>query len=487
MNIVGSILHFGKMRPAAVALVEGDRTISYEELSRLVRQSAGYLALRGVRRGDRVGICLKDGADHIITLLAAAFMGAAVVPLDWRARANENARFVKALELKCVLSEPDLHVIPDCEIHLVDDEWRRATARVEIAGDPETDWADIFVISASSGSTGIPKFTAMTHQQYHFAATGMIELMDLAGTHRFLCSLPLYYSGGRNSCLSHLLRGDCVVLYSSLFSPPEYLDVLSRRQITTAALVPTMVRQFLGRAGTEPVFAGLAKTFSLGAPLHAEEKREALRKLTPNFHERYGTAETLAISVLTPADFAERADSVGRVHSLLQLEVADENGLPVRAGEIGHLRLRGPGVASPLPGQGSEANFRDGWYYPGEIARLDEAGYIFLQGRASDVIIRSGAKVYPAEVEAALAEHPGVVETAVVGCAGAGGDEEVIAFVVTRGSLPVGELLAHCRARLTPHKVPRQIRSVQYLPKNTAGKIDKLALASILGSPATRE
>jgi acyl-coenzyme A synthetase/AMP-(fatty) acid ligase len=480
MNVVGAILHFGTTRQNAPALVEGERTITYGELAGLVRRTACHLATHCLQRGDRIGLCLKDTAEHVVTLLAVALMGGVAVPLDWRARPAENARFVAALGLASVLAEVDAWLTDDCPAVLLDADWHRAVARANVGDELPGDWHDPFVISASSGSTGTPKFTLMTHLQYYFAIAGMFELMGLAGRHRFLCTLPLYYSGGRNSCIAHLLRGDCVVLYPSLFRPAEYLDVAARQRITVAALVPSMVRQLLAADGTEPLLPGLTALFCTGAPLHAEEKRQAARRLTPNFCERYGTAETLAISVLRPDDFAERVDSVGQPHSLVEIEIVDENDQPLPSGAVGRLRVRGPGLASPLPGPSAETNFRDGWYYPGEIARLDTAGYIFLHGRTSDVIVRNGAKIYPAEVEGTLTEHPGVLEAAVLGHRGADNEEVVIAFVVPRGPLPAGELLAHCRVRLTPHKVPRQIHFLGQLPKNTAGKIDKIALANSL-------
>jgi acyl-coenzyme A synthetase/AMP-(fatty) acid ligase len=486
MNVVGPILHFGKTRQGAPALVEGTRTITYGELAVLVQRTASRIAAHGVRRGDRVGLCLKDTPDHVIALLAVAVMGAVPVPLDWRARPTENALFIKGLGLTSVLAEPDVRLTQDRPMLLLDREWHRAVAQANISGEPSGDWHDPFVISATSGSTGLPKFTLMTHQQYYFAIAGMFELMGLTGRHRFLCTMPLYYSGGRNSCMAHLLRGDCVVLYPSLFSPAEYLDVVNRQRITVAGLVPTAVRQLLATGGNGPLFPGLTTLFSTGAPLYAEEKRQAARKLTPNFHERYGTAETLAISVLRPEDFADRADSVGQPHSLAEIEIVDENDQPLPSEAVGRLRFRGPGLGAPLPGQVAEMNFRNGWYYPGEVARLDEAGYIFLHGRTSDVIMRNGAKIYPAEVEGALVEHPGVVEAAVLGHRGPDNEEAVIAFVVPRGTLPAGELLAHCRTRLTPHKVPRQIFFLEQLPKNTGGKIDKIALAkSLAGDTAS--
>lgn len=366
------------------------------------------------------------------------------MPLDWRARANENARFIDGLGLTWVLAEPDARLADDGKTILLDDDWHRDVARI----DPACAWSgapdDPFIISATSGSTGSPKFTLMTHRQYHFASVGMLELMALSGIQRFLCSLPLYYSGGRNSCIAHLLRGDCVVLYPSVFHPAEYIDVVNRERITVGAVVPSVVRQLLALGGKAALMPGLAALFCSGAPLHADEKRQAVRALTPNFNERYGTAETLAISVLRPDDFADHADSVGRPHSLVQIEIADEDGRALPAGGVGRLRIRGPGVGSPLVDFAEAANFRNGCYYPGEIAHLDEAGYIFLRGRTSDVIMRAGAKVYPAEIEGILLAHPGVLEAAVLGHPGADNEEMVIAFVVPLGNLSTGELVAHC-------------------------------------------
>jgi acyl-coenzyme A synthetase/AMP-(fatty) acid ligase len=477
MNVVGPILHFGKTRPNAPALIEGERTISYHELAMLVARTAGHLAALGLQRGDRVGLCLKDTAAHVVALLAAARLGAVAVPLDWRARPAENARFVHGLGLKRVLAEPDARLTADCPAALLDAAWHRAVALSEPGAEAPIDWHDPFVISASSGSTGAPKFTLMTHLQYHFAMAGMFEVMGLAGRHRFLSTLPLYYSGGRNSCLAHLLRGDCVILYPSLFRPGEYLDVAHRERATVGVVVPSVVRQLLATGGDTPLLPGMTALFCTGAPLHPEEKRQALRKLTPNFHERYGTAETLVIAVLRPGDFADRAESVGQPHSLAEIEVVDDDDRPLPCGAVGRFRYRGPGLGSPLFGEPSGASFRGGWYYPGEIARLDERDFIFLQGRASDVIMRSGTKIYPAEIEQVLREHPDILEVAVIGQPAADNEEEVVAFVVARQALPMGELIAHCRTHLTAHKVPRRIFLVPELPRNTSGKVDKISLA----------
>jgi len=481
MTISESVLHFAITRPEAPAIVEGDRTLSYRELGALIVRTAAHLSSLGLARGDRIGICLRDTSDHLAVLLAVTHIGSIATPLDWRARHSENVRLVSPLGLAGLVTEVDIDSCAECPTFVLDDGWRSAVARAEVSGRPSGEWADPFVISATSGTTGQPKFTAMTHTQYHFAVAGMAELMDLSGHHKFLCTMSLYYSGGRNSCIFHLLRGDCIVLYPQLFGPHEYIELARRYDITVGGVVPTVIRQLLSIVDDGPALGGLSVLFSTGAPLHSDEKRQALSKLTPNFRERYGTAETLAVSMLRPNDFADRAGSVGQPHSLIQVSIADDDDRPVPVGAVGRLRFRGPGLATPLPGP-AEANFRGGWFYPGEVARLDERGFVFLEGRASDVIIRNGVKIHPAEVEGALLEHLGVMDAAVLGRGAQDSDQTVVAFVVVREGTTAGQLLAHCRARLSPHKAPREFYFLPELPRNSAGKIDKVALAKSLPS-----
>jgi acyl-coenzyme A synthetase/AMP-(fatty) acid ligase len=479
MNVLEPIARHARTRPHAVALVDRGRTLTYRELAGLTARSAAYLAAIGVAPGERVGLCLKDGADHVVALLAVARLGAVAVPLDWRARAAENRRLIEAARLAHLLIEPDAKPVATCHEVTLDAAWHHGVARAEPEPVRPSGWDRPFLIAASSGSTGAPKLTVMTHLQYHFAMAGMLEIMAFAGHQRYLSTLPLYYSGGRNSCLAHLLRGDSVILYPNLFSAGEYLDVARHRQATAAVVVPSVLRRLFKVDASEPLLPGVV-LFCSGAPLHAEEKCEALRRITPHFHERYGTAETLAVTVLRPADIDRHAESVGQPHSLIEVEIVDDGGQPMPDGEIGRLRYRGPGLASPWPGEDGSQSFRDGWFYPGDVASLDECGYLYLRGRTTEVIIRSGAKIYPAEIEQVLAQHPDIVEAAVIGCGTADHEEDIVAFIATGRDPAIGELVAHCRTRLTAHKVPRQFHVLPALPKNAAGKVDKPALVRLL-------
>jgi acyl-coenzyme A synthetase/AMP-(fatty) acid ligase len=481
MNIAEIILRHAWTKPDAEAIIDGARVLTYRDLRARAWSASARLRGLGVAKGTRVGLCLKDRADHLIAFLAVTRLGAIAVPLDWRAKPTENARLILASGAEMTLIEDGARALPNCATAPLSDVLREGDLDARPAEFEPGAPNDLFVVSASSGSTGAPKLTTMSHLQYYFAVSGMLEALDLSGRHRYLATLPLYYSGGRNSCLGHLIRGDCVILYSSLFDAEEYIEVAHRSRATVAVMVPTMLRRLLsGDSPQRRPLPDLAALFTTGAPLAPEEKLLAQRRLSSNFQERFGTAETLVLTVLRPDRLRERPQSVGQPLSLAEVEVVDDDGRTLAAGEIGQLRCRSPGLASPLPGGGAQDSFRDGWFHPGEMARLDELGFLYLHGRASEVIIRSGAKIHPAEIEQVLRQHPRVAEAAVFGRANDNGEGEIFAFVAVEGEISAGDLIAYCRTRLPPNKAPKTIRFVANLPKNTAGKIDKIALRGLL-------
>jgi len=155
MNLVGPLLHFGRTRPTSPALVEGNRTITYGELADLMRRTVWHLATLGLRRGDRIGLCLKDTSEHVVALLAVALMGGVAVPLDWRARPVENARFVDGLGLACVLAEADSRLTDGCPVVVLDAEWHRAVARANVGGELACHRRDV----RADGTCGTPSIS----------------------------------------------------------------------------------------------------------------------------------------------------------------------------------------------------------------------------------------------------------------------------------------------------------------------------------------
>jgi acyl-coenzyme A synthetase/AMP-(fatty) acid ligase len=303
---------------------------------------------------------------------------------------------------------------------------------------------------------------------------------DLLGDrrHRYLSASPLAFSAGRNYCLTHLIKGHTVILHPSLFTAEEYVEAINRHRASVGFVVPTVVRWLLDLLpGVEVLMCG-------GAPLRADEKRAMLAYVTPNFYEFFGTVATGPISFLRPNEMAVNSESDGRPAAGWEVAIVDESDGPVPPGDTGRLRARGPALASGLVGAsaGNSEGFRDGWYYTGDLAALGADGFLYLRGRATDMILRGGSNVHPDEIEAVLVEHPAVAEAAVVGRPSRDLGEEVVAFAVVRDGVEAEALINHCRKRLTAFKVPCEIILVPDLPHTSFGKVDRKRLRSSLVS-----
>jgi acyl-CoA synthetase (AMP-forming)/AMP-acid ligase II len=476
MNLTEPILRHGRMQPRSAAVIEREQTMTYGELADRVLRTAGHLVKLGIARGDHVGLCLKDGSQFIVALLAVARLGAIAVHIDSRSRPAERTRVVDAFPLRLALVTSESQAGIDCPKVVLDAAWRSTIAATDQIASAVDDWHALVLVLASSGTSGLPKFTVATHLQYHFHIASYLEVMPPT-RHRFLSILPLYFSAGRLSCLAHLLRGDTLVLHPALASVGEIIENVSRHKVTAAFLVPSMLRELLALTGDKrPLLPDIEVLISGGTPMFADEKFEVLRKVTPRFCEMYGAAASGPMAALRAEEIRERPTSVGRPFSFIDIEIVDDDDRPLGAGATGHLRCRGPGLTFPAVNSASAGDFRNGWHYPGELASIDELGYVFLQGRESEVIFQGGAKVFPSEIEAVLQAHESVTEAAVVARRLASNEQEVVAYVVTKRRVTPGELLAHCRTQLTGFKVPREVQIVAELPRNSSGKVDKRAL-----------
>jgi acyl-coenzyme A synthetase/AMP-(fatty) acid ligase len=482
VNLTEMISNHARSRPETAALVDGERTIRYDELDRLIRRGAAQLCSFGISPGDVVLIVLGDHVDHVIAFLSAARLGAIAAPVDWRAPSAERTRIAEALGAKLVLVESNSATLGPVPTVTVDAQWHEDAATQDVEQSFSRKKDTPLMIGLTSGTTGEVKGMLVTHRQM-LMRTVPFEIILRPGPHRYLSASPLAFSAGRGYCLTHLILGHTVVLHPPLFAAEEYIETANRVAATVGFVVPTVLRALLALPVSQKhLLPGLSALICAGAATHPEEKRAALRRLTPYFHEIYGTVGTGPISVLRPRDIPDHAESAGRPHEIWQIEVVDENDRALPRGAGGHLRVHGPGAAMHLESGSANSGetVRESWYYTGDVAELDDAGFLHLKGRVSDVIIRGGSNVYPDEVEAVLVEHAVVVEAAVVGRPSPTLGEEVVAFVVTRAAVSPDELVAHCRRRLGAYKLPAEIRMVEALPKTNFGKPDRRQLASLL-------
>jgi len=480
VNLAQIIALHGRYRADVPAIEAGERIVTYGALDLMVRRLVTRLKRGGVGQGDLVGLWLRDTPEHVAAMLAVARLGATMLPMDWRWTPVEAARIFARFPVAALVMEEDLQP-PEGLMALVLTDLAAETP--DQSPPASADWP--FLYSLSSGTTGESKAVVTDHGCMLVRATNNIIGLSLQQRERYLLAIPMVFGGARVSALAHLVLGATVVLFPTLFEPPELVEGLAMRRIDTVYLTPTSARALLKLPlpATGPLLAVLRRLVITGAKLHPEERRQIRARLCPRIYEVYGSISTGPLVYSDNADHEMAPEAIGRPFMGLEVEIVDDEGGPLPPGESGWLRARGPSMASAMVGtlgRGDE-RIEDGWVYPGDLGRFDAAGYLYLEGRGSEVIKRAGATIHAAEIERVLASHPDVIESAVVGAPDPELGETVVAFVVLRTPVEPKALTMHCRRQLTPYKVPRRFVVLDALPRNPNGKVLKRELLQRLG------
>jgi acyl-CoA synthetase (AMP-forming)/AMP-acid ligase II len=474
-----------RSRPDKTAIIDGARRIDYATLDRLIDGACHALAERGVQRGMMVGLGLADHAEHVVAMLGLARLGAVILPMDCRWHPAEKRSFCAAFAPDLVLLEADDPALEGSAWQGLAPGW--ITPSDTPYHDPAVTDDSPLVLSLSSGTTGLPKGPRATHRQFEVRFMPYWVNLGLNAQDLYVSVTPLYFGGGRAFNLAMLYAGATISVLSPRTPMPALAAHVAEVGGTVLFLVPTMLRRMLDECPGERVLPSLRVLISSGSALQAEERAAIRRHLTPNLFELYSSTEGGCVSVLTPADGARRPDSVGRPGFRVEVQIVDAEHAPLPPGNIGRLRYRSPASARGYFGVEDSEAFRDGWFYPGDLAALDADGFLTLHGRAKDMIIRGGVNIHPADIERVLAAFPGVREVAVAGAPSRTLGEEVAAFIVAEPSVQDAALRAHCAAHLAPYKVPSLIHRLAELPRNAGGKVVKAQLLALLPQrPATQ-
>jgi long-chain acyl-CoA synthetase len=472
MNLADMLTHQARRRPGHPAIIEGSRVITHGEFDPLVRRWAARLMALGAKPGDVIGIALKDRAEHLVAFYAVARMGGIILPVDWRWTAAEKQRITEFFGAELTLAEYGDQIQGAIAI---DRAWHESLP----APDPNitfpADGDAPVVLSLSSGTTGTPKGPALSHRQLLSRWITQFVTLTFSEHDRYLSATPLYFGGGRSFTMSALYAGATVVMFPPPYEPAQLVAAAAEFRATTTLLVPTMLRRLLGIVGDEKLFDGLRLLLSTGAVLHGDERRAVMDRLCGGFINYYGSTEGGGVSVLMPGHGEEKSGSVGSIVFGTDVEIVDDDHAPLAVGDIGRIRYRGPGVAHGFfRDEAADAEyFHDGWFYPGDLGRLDDDGFLYLAGRADDLIVRGGINIYPVEIEQTLLTHEGVRDAVVLGWPSREMGEEIAAFVVCDSHVDGEVLIAHCRETLAPYKLPREIFVVDALPRSALGKISK--------------
>lgn len=490
-------------RPQAVALAYGPRATTYAQLYDRACRLAQALSVLGVGRGDRVASLMHNGEACFEALFATALLGALHVPLNFRLVAREIGQQLEASRPRVLLAGREFaqtlqtlrasatfpaHVrwvdddpLPSAEADAESYEpWLGAHAAVEPMAAVPADAPQMLL--HSSGTTGLPKGVIFTHATA--LASSMAKIIDFRLTPDDVTVVfgPLFHAGPlMDLALPLLLRGGRVVIGASRrFDPRRLLQTVASERGTVIPIYPTMLRRLVAEPVDPDLDLSCLRLIITGGEACPVPIIQQVHRRFPavDFVNNYGSTEGGPITTfLEPALSRERMGSVGKEAFGVEVRIVDEQGRRLAAGEIGALEVRSPFVC---PGywnrpEATAAQLRDGWWHTGDLAWRDEDGFLWISGRSTDMIKSGTERIYPVEVEQAIASLPGVKEVGVIGVPDETWGETVVAFVVsdTPGALTADPVVAHCRTQLASYKKPRHVVFVDVLPRGTTGKVAK--------------
>ncbi len=477
MTITDVLLARAPSAPAVVDDASG-AVVDGAALRARVAGRAAELRAAGVAAGDRVAILLPNSVAMIEALLAAGCAGAAAVPVNLRWTASEVAHLFRDAKPRVLISTADaLRAIPGLTDH---------PPMVDVGGPPPTAalppppaTGDPALILYTSGTTGKPKGAVMTHANLVSNARRIAAWLELGPADRVLTVMPLFHANAIViGTLVPLVAGGATIV-AERFRPSTFWSSVARHRPTTVGTVPTMLSMLLG--GEAPVpgdRASLRFVLTGSAPVPTDVLLGFESRFGVEVIEGYGMTECTCRATFNPTGGRRRPGSCGL--PLEELRIVDDYARDVPRGEVGEIVMRGPHVMQGYwnDPDATAHTLRRGWLHSGDLARQDADGFVYIAGRASDMIIRGGENVYPREIEEVLHAHPDVAEAAVIGLPDALYGEVVGAFVAAHPARAVDEasLREWCATRLADYKRPVRITVLPELPKGPTGKILKAPL-----------
>lgn len=481
------------IRPHKVAVICGERSLTYAELNAHARRVASALSQLGVNAGDRVAVMAHNSLELLEITGGLSKLSATSVLLNYRLREHEVAYIVNDCQAKVVIAGPELVKV----VELARAEIQHAVTYIAVGDEIPAGWLaykDLLVrasedfassgggvgptMSYTSGTTGKPKGAYRPHGVAAPVILQLIQAFELTESDVHLLAGPYYHSAPSFFVVLHSLLGSTIVIQPK-FDPVEALQLIARHKITTTFLPPVLLQRLCDVPAE--TFAryntGSLRAIILGgAPCSYALKERAVQRFGECLWEFYGATETGVVTLLRPEDQLRKPASCGKVGPEQEIRLLDPEGNEVPIGSPGELWSRTSWLAEYYNKPEATAHsIRDGFFSVGDIAYRDQEGFYFICDRKIDMVISGGVNIYPAEIEAVLSAHPAVSDVAVIGVPDERWGETVKAVVELRpgASASAEELIAFCGTRLADYKKPRSVDFVEALPRNPAGKLLK--------------
>ena len=492
--------------PDSIAYIYRDKSVTYTELNQQVDRLAAGLSARGIGKGDGVAVLLGNSPEFLITYYGILRLGAFVVPMNPLYTKEEINYILDDSQAKAVIAhisvEPKLSevreqlknlklvIYTDAEDqectweHLMETRNNVYLSPFNVCLSPFIDQEDLAVILYTSGTTGKPKGAMLSHRNLASNADAISELIELHDKDCVVSVLPMFHVFCMTICLNAPIACGATVLIVPKFSPLDVVRTIREKKATVFAGVPTMYNFiFQLPESTAEDFLSIRLCISGGASIPVELLQKFENKYNVFILEGYGLSETSPLVAINPLNGTRKPGSIGLDIPGVKSKIVNEEGKELPRGEVGELVVQGPNIMNGylrMP-EATLAAFIDGWFYTGDLATMDEEGYIYIVDRKKDMIIVGGYNVYPREVEEVLYQHPAVVEAAVIGVSDGEYGENVKAYVVVNDEqITMNDIIRFCQDKLVKYKLPRHVEFSKELPKNSTGKILRRELRQLI-------
>lgn len=495
-----------ELYPNRLAIVDGERRFTWKQWGERQHRLANALLRLGLKKGDRLGLLLKNCAEYFDAYAAGAKAGIVIIPVNYRLNSEAIAGILREADCRALLVDMEfLPVVKEQKRHLPGlqviitvggaepgfadyEDVLRGSSSLEPQVTHSED--DLAVVIYTTGTTGIPKGAMATRRIMVARLLNLIIEMGIAPEDRWLSAMPLFHIGVIEP-LGVILRGGTNVILRD-FTAVGFCQLVAQEEITKTFLTPAVIGFILNCPEADQYdLSSLSVILYGAAPMPLETLRRIAKRVPHcSFIQAYGTSECWALIYLSAQEHrsalaaregeSNKLGSIGRKTLLAGVRVVNGDGVDIKPGDVGEILLKGGTIMSGYLDRPDEttAAFRDGWFCTKDLATVDEDGYIYLVDRKNHMIITGGENVYPAQVENALFDHPSIAEVAVIGVPDSSWGEAVKALVVLKPGeeLTEREVIEYCAPKMASYAKPKSVDFVAGLPHTATGKVDKLAL-----------
>ena len=496
--------------PDRHAIVFDDMRLTFGEIAGRVNRLANGLAELGVGAGDRVAVMQVNCNEHVESYFASAKLDAILVPINFRARAEELTFMLNDSGVKAIILgqryqdmlrsvKPELTTLehqitleaPGEGFVFYDDLLANASDEERF---PTADGDDVTIIMFTAGTTGTPKGVMLSHNSFTSYILANVEPVDMDTAEKNILTVPLHHIAGVQAVMAAIYGGRTLVLQRQ-FDEEGWMKLVQEEKVNRAMMVPTMLKRLMDRPAFKDYDLSSLRVITYGAaPMPLEVIKKAIVEF-PNtrFINAFGQTETASTITMLPPDAHDihegdpdyeqkmkRLGSIGKPLPDVEVRIVNEDGNDVALGENGEIVARGDRLMKGYWNreEATKETLRGGWLYTGDLGYWDDEGFIFLSGRAKDFLKRGGEMIAPEEVEQIIMSHPSVDEAAIIGIQDIEWGERVRAIVVRKpgAELTAEEVIEHCRPRMAGFKRPEDVVFIDELPRNPMGKVLKRVL-----------